>query len=449
MKVFNFCDYEGVNTYSYSDPIIEKKFVIDYIAQTFIIDKISKASSYVYVEHEYYAIDSENMLHVWDSEGGRYINTSILKPEKSVFYGLSNGYCLFTKGTLKKELSLIDIEKKEEVYNLSFRGLCLYFDGMSYALYYSKEKEIKGYNIETQEMWSFSGDFSIPRSIRELRVSFLTNGKELEILDLGSGIVTFRQACSGSILELKRFDNEIYIFFSDRLWVYDYDKNVIDRDMALPIDRSICIYKPYLFVAGRDDRKITCYDLYSFDLVANQSIDRGYFPTGGNFIINNDIGVISLGNREDILNQVGKSYTAIFSLDEFFSDNFQQEIEPDYFEVHEEADIEGGNNLRITLDTSINFDTLYRHLSVALQNIPFRHGNYGWAATLDEEKPVNENFNGKVIADLSDHAFTSEQRDLLEGVIQEAMEFYANRQITSGDGKGTPCYVVSVIPVAE
>ena len=92
---------------------------------------------------------------------------------------------------------------------------------------------------------------------------------------------------------------------------------------------------------------------------------------------------------------------------------------------------------------------MYRHLSVALQNIPFRHGNYGWAATLDEEKPVNENFNGKVIADLSDHAFTSEQRDLLEGVIQEAMEFYANRQITSGDGKGTPCYVVSVIPVAE
>jgi len=448
VKIFNFNTHSGINNFSYSKPLIEENYWVSEDLNGFeLVDK-KEVTDFSYVEKGNYAIGKVDGFYLWRESKNAFSFENISIDKSFIYRGVFSGNYLFTKGVLEQELYFYDQESKRLVQKKEYEGNFIFCNESLYVISYRGSKEIVAYDSQNNVLWCYKVKPKKLKTIKSKGISFFISANELHALDLTSGELTFIRQGERSLRDVVDIDNYSYLFLSDRICLFDHNKNIIVKELVIPIERDFSFYDQFLFLANRDEKSISCYDRFSLKLIKKQVFNNGFKPTGGGFIVYQGIAIISLSSGSSI-DSVGKSYKSVFCLDEFFSDNFQQEIEADYFEVHEEADIEDGNVLRITIDTSINFDTLYRHLSVALQNIPFRHGNYGWAATLDEEKPVNENFNGKVIADLSDHAFTSEQRDLLEEVIQEAMEFYANRQITSGDGKGTPCYVVSVIPVAE
>ena len=445
MHVFNLPDYIGYDVVSENKLIIANKYVSKGLSQLALFST-EYSVLYKYTEYGKYAIGLDHALYLWCESLNDYQKTEVEIPEGFIFYGVY-GDKLFFVHSVEKKICLINHDSGKLELEVNIAGSYLYFDGSQYVVRYPRNKGLECFDLTGKSLWKVNAPFKT-KVCKEKGVGYYSEKSILKAIDLTTGELVFQQEGMSRLVSINLVNNTEYLIGEDVLWVYCYESNQIIKKISLPIEKNYCFYNDYFFLADRYSSIIHCYDKKSLGLVKSQIIPSGLNLSGGGFLIYEDLAILNLSSN-DTLNQVGKSFVALFSLDEFFSDNFQQEVEPDYFQVYEEADIEGGNNLRITLDASINFDTLYRHLSVALQNIPFRHGNYGWAATLDEEKPVNENFNGKVIADLSDHVFTPEQRDLLEEVIQEAMEFYANRQITSGDGKGTPCYVVSVIPVAE
>lgn len=448
MRIASFAEFSGIDSVSYEKPLYEKKFSFNNTKYDFELSDLAINSCYRTTIFRKYAIDYEGTLHIWDEGASKFNGTSITVEDREVFRGPYENRGILTKGAFKQSLRMVDLATGKDLLKLTYRANCTYFNGEQFLLQYPRGKGVELKDSKNEVIWHREGFFNDFNVITSYEIAVYERDGHLYVMKLNNGEDIYSKKLETTLSRIYIYDHMVYVFLKGVVLIFDPLKLQVINELYVPDNIDFTFDRNLLYLADRDSAELLCYDLDLTKLISSQNILKGFYPSGGGLIVDQNALIVSVQSVNP-LDRIGRSYKAFLSTDEFFSDNFKQEIEPDYFEVHEEADVEGGNNLRITLDTSINFDTLYRHLSVALQNIPFRHGNYGWAATLDEEKPVNENFNGKVIADLSDHVFTSEQRDLLEEVIQEAMEFYANRQITSGDGKGTPCYVVSVIPVAE
>jgi len=264
----------------------------------------------------------------------------------------------------------------------------------------------------------------------------------ITVLDITSGSELLQYDTTERIRFCDYDGDCAYIRCTNHLIVYNEGKNAIIHDLYSEIDiAGTHVQGDRLFLVTQSPIQIEVYDKSTFERLAIKCLTAldGYSSLMATAGSRHLLAIFSNVPEE----KRGFTWIGYFTDAELFSDDWVVEIEPAYYHIQAQDDFSGGVSMEVTFDSDIDFDTLYRHVSTGLQTAAFRNGFYQFI----DDKTVNEQFNGIVIANFEGHTFDDKQKSLIEDlcerttkVLQEAM------YLRAGDGSRA-CYVTSIIPV--